>query len=92
MAFSPAYVLSPSQGRRQGGAWGDLAPPVFVRSVNPISTRGGTLSPPSTTSPPGFLELATALLLYSEFCSIQEEEEKRSPLGNTKKAAIAQWS
>ena len=40
---------------------GALAPPVFGRSVNPISTRGDTLSPPSTTSPPGFSDLATAL-------------------------------
>jgi hypothetical protein len=53
--------LSMIQGCRQGGAREALAPPVFVRSVNPISTRGGTLSPPSTTSPPGFLYLATAL-------------------------------
>ena len=46
-----------------GGAGGrGLSPPVFGRSVNPISTRGGTLSPPSTKSlPPGFSELATAL-------------------------------
>ena len=36
-------------------------PPLFDRSVNPISTRGGTLSPPSTTCPPAFSELATAL-------------------------------
>ena len=37
------------------------APPVFGRSVNPISTRGGTLSPPSTKSPLRFSDLATAL-------------------------------
>ena len=43
---------------KTGGA---LAPPFFDRSVNPISTRGDTLSPPSTTSPPGFSDLATAL-------------------------------
>ena len=28
------------------------APPLFGRSVNPISTRGGKLSPPSITCPP----------------------------------------
>ena len=44
-----------------GGAGGACAPPLFDRSVNPISTRGGTLSPPSTTCPPAFSELATAL-------------------------------
>ncbi len=51
------------QGRRQQGGWGGaIAPPVFGRSVNPISTRGDTSSPPSTTSPPGFSDLAMALL------------------------------
>jgi hypothetical protein len=35
--------------------------PVFGKSVNPISTRGDPLSPPSTTSPPGFSDLVTAL-------------------------------
>ena len=40
----------------QGGAGG--------RSVNPISCMGGgTLSPPNTTSPPGFSDLATALII-----------------------------
>ena len=39
-----------------------MPPPLFVRSVNPISTRGGgTLSPPSITCPPGFSDLAMAL-------------------------------
>ena len=31
-----------------GGREGVRPPPVFGRSVNPISTRGGTLSPPSS--------------------------------------------
>ena len=45
-----------------GGAGGARVPPLFGRSANPISTRGGgTLSPPSTTCPPGFSDLATAL-------------------------------
>ena len=46
-----------------GGAGGARAPPLFDRSVNPISTRGGTLSPPSTMCPPGFSDLATALFI-----------------------------
>ena len=33
----------------------------FDRSVNPISSRDGTLSPPSTVRPSGFSNLATAL-------------------------------
>ena len=44
-----------------GGAGGACAPPLFDKSVNPISTRGGTLSPPSIMCPPGFSDLATAL-------------------------------
>ena len=53
--------------------WGGFSPPIFGRSANPISTRGDTLSPPSTTSPPGISDLATALYLiefpfsYSEY-------------------------
>ena len=48
-------------------AGGAAAPPDFGGSVNPISTRGDTLSPPSTTCPPGFLTLG-ASLLCSEVC------------------------
>ena len=47
-----------------GGAGGACAPPpLFDRSVNPISTRGGTISPPGTMCPPGFSDLATALIV-----------------------------
>ena len=49
------------QGRLKVGAGRALAPPIFGRSANPISTRGDTLSPPSTTSPPKISDLATAL-------------------------------
>ena len=44
-----------------GGAVGAQAPPVFGRSVSPISTRGGTFSPPSIASPPRFSDLASTL-------------------------------
>ena len=48
-----------------GGAGGGMCPPpLFGRSVNPISTRGGTFSPPSITCPPRFSDLATALCMY----------------------------
>jgi hypothetical protein len=51
--------------RKRGGRGGHVPPPpLFVRSVNPISTRGGTLSPPSTMCPPPrFSDLATALYI-----------------------------
>ena len=50
--------------RRHATRWeagGAAAPPDFGGSVNPISTRGDTLSPPSTTCPPGFLTLVACL-------------------------------
>ena len=34
----------------------------------------------------------TQFQLTAQFCCIQEEAEKISPLGNSKKAAISQWS
>ena len=46
---------------RKRGGWGALAPPVFGRTVNPISTRGADYAHYSTTSLPGFSDLATAL-------------------------------
>ena len=54
------------QGRRKVGAWEALAPPMFGRTVNPISTRGADYVRHSTTSPPKFSDLATAL--PSIFC------------------------
>ena len=39
---------------RGRGPGGPLAPPVFCRSVNPIWTGEGRLSPPITTAPPMF--------------------------------------
>ena len=49
------------------------------RSVNPISTRGSTLSPPSITSPPGFSDLATGLtylcnIYYRGFLEFQQKQ------------------
>ena len=37
------------------------APPDFVRSVNPISIRGGRSCPPNDTSTPEFSDLPTTL-------------------------------
>ena len=44
-----------------GGAGGAMASPYFGRSLNPISTRGGSLCPPNNTGTPGFSDLPTAL-------------------------------
>ena len=50
------------QARRKWGAGGGaLAPPVFGQTVNPISTRGVDYAHHSTTSPPGFSDIPTAL-------------------------------
>ena len=45
-----------------GGAGGALASQFFGRKVNPISTRGADYAHHSTTSPPRFSDLATALI------------------------------
>ena len=60
------YIKSDWNIGRHATRWeagGAAAPPDFGGSVNPISTRGDTLSPPSTTCPPGFLTLAACLEL-----------------------------
>ena len=44
-----------------GGPGGPLAPPIFCRSVNPIWTGEGRLSPPITTSPSNVFDLPAAL-------------------------------
>jgi hypothetical protein len=48
-------------GLSQAWGWGAKAPPVFGQTVNPISTRGVDYAHHSTTSLPGFSDLATAL-------------------------------
>ena len=50
----------------RGGA-GGLGGLVFGQTVNPISTRGADYAHHSPTSPPGFSDLATALLYLKHF-------------------------
>ena len=50
-------------GPSQAGGWGGFSPPVFGQTVNPISTRGADYTHRSTTSPFGFLDLATGLYI-----------------------------
>ena len=57
------YILRGVVPGRTGGA---MAPPDFGRSVNPISTKGGRLSPPNNTGTPGFSDLPTALWLLMQ--------------------------
>ena len=44
-----------------GGPGGPLAPPIFFRSVNPIRTGVGRLSPPITTGTPNVFHLLASL-------------------------------
>ena len=50
-----------------GGPGGPLAPPIFCRSVNPIRTREGRLSPPITTGLPNVFHLPASLHLDRVF-------------------------
>ena len=48
-----------------GGPGGPLAPPIFGRSVNPIQTGEGRLSPPITTGTPNVFHLPAPLHVIS---------------------------
>ena len=58
-ALARCIVLSSDAGT--GGARGATAPPIFGRSVNPIWTGEGRLSPPVTTGPPNVFHLPASL-------------------------------
>ena len=55
------------QGRRKRGEGGGLQPQFSCQTVNPFSTRGTDYAHHSTTSPLGFLDLATALNYAHDF-------------------------
>ena len=46
---------------QRGGGLGGFSPPVFGKTVNPISTRGTSYAHHNTMSPHGFSDLATDL-------------------------------
>ena len=50
-----------------GGPGGPLAPPIFGRSVNPIPTGEGRLSPPITPGTPNVFHLPASLHLNQSF-------------------------
>ena len=67
-----------SQGCRKRGAGGAQAPPVFGRSVNPISTRGGGAHSPHPVlqAPPDFQTLRRPcyiICLYETFLTLYEQ-------------------
>ena len=43
-----------------------MSPPDFGRSVNPISTKGGRLCPSNNAGTPGFSDLPTALMMFTQ--------------------------
>ena len=62
MALSnPTVVPEPGEG-----PGGPMAPPIFCRSVNPIRTGEGRLSPPITAGPPNVFHLPASLNNISE--------------------------
>ena len=56
-------------GRGGGGAGEAVAPPVFVRLVNPIITRGADYVHHITKGPPRFLDGAASLLVLGRIVS-----------------------
>ena len=71
------YDVSPTRYRpvASGGAGGARALPLFGRSVNPISSRGGTFSPPSITCPPQIFRPCDGPEIHSTkfSCSVKKE-------------------
>ena len=69
VTFGAAAVVLLLRGVVSGGAGGAIAPPDFGRSLNPISTRGGRLSPPNSTGTSRFSDPPTALITSKETTS-----------------------
>ena len=61
MTYVPTTIYTRARPVASGGAGGAIVSPVFGQTVNPISTRGADYAHHSTTSPPGFSDIATAL-------------------------------
>ena len=72
LATPDNVMVACSQARRKRGGRGVRAPPLFGRSVNPISTRGGKSSPPNSTCHSRFSDLATGLaVLHSTYVLVR---------------------
>ena len=59
-SLTKEYTVMPEPG----GPGGPLAPPIFGRSVNPIWTGEGRLSPPITTGPLNVFHLPASLIKW----------------------------
>ena len=63
-------IVIPAVMPEPGGPGGSLAPPIFVRSVNPIPTREGSSSPHITNGTPNVFYLPASLecILHISYC------------------------
>ena len=64
-----------TKGAVPGGTRDAMTPPDFGKSVNPISTKGGKVSPPNNTGTSRFSDLPTPLFTATSQAK-QEEKEK----------------
>ena len=71
-----------------GGPGGPLAPPIFGRSVNPIQTEEGRLSPPITTGTPKVFSLAASLRVCT--CMIFQNRQVNF-IRSLSKKTLDQW-
>ena len=70
-----------------GGPGGPLAPPIFGRSVNPIPTGEGRLSPPITTGTPNVFQLPASLRNRTKsLYSLRDSQGRERP--NIKNACL----
>ena len=71
MALSnPTVVPEPGEG-----PGGPMAPPIFCRSVNPIRTGEGRLSPPITTGTPNVFHFPASLIMLLSRTSIDYQSQ-----------------
>ena len=61
-----------------GGPGGPLAPPILGRSVNPIPTGEGRLSPPITSGTPNIFHLPASL----QFSAAMKKTKVHTKVGN----------
>ena len=68
-------TIDPASLSQAGGRGGGMyPPPSFWQTSLPYLNQGGTLSPPSTTLPLGFSDLATALVILNRMVSDHSTE------------------
>ena len=97
-SWSPSKLQSPRkqsssicmQGCRKRGAGGtSLLPPVFAKTINPVSTRGADCPHHSIASPPDFQTLRRPWYVLGTFCfSSTKVQRRRKVLKSVDKVII----